>query len=153
MNLSGALQIVTDSLANHFAPLRVESHGGRFVEREMPMLLGKAPCILVALLGINRYVTRGRDRWNGDLRLGAYCLGADTFTDPRAVLAMDTALRIVDLLPDQLWGLSAQACRPPDVASIVADNVYTGHINNLRVALWGIAWDQTFSFDYGVSAP
>ena len=50
MNLSGALSIVAAGLAGQFAPLRVESHGGRFTERELAMLLGKAPCILAAVL-------------------------------------------------------------------------------------------------------
>jgi len=149
MNLSGALDIVTTSLAATLAPLRVQSHGGRFTESELALLLGDAPCILVAALSLTDYESRGRQRWAGTLRLGAYCLGADTPTEARATLAMDTALEIVDLLPGQLWGQSDQALRLPDVATITADNLYTGHINNLRVALWAVAWTQTFFFDTG----
>ncbi|MEI2742720.1 MAG: hypothetical protein V9G63_16275 [Candidatus Competibacter sp.] len=150
MNLSGALSIVAAGLAGQFAPLRVESHGGRFTEREIAMLLGKAPCVLAAVLGVSRVTARGRERWAADLRLGAYCLGADTPAESRADLAMDRAIEIVDLLPAQLWGKTDQDCRPPDIDTIAADNLYTGHINNLRVALWAVAWTQTFFFDHGV---
>ena len=150
MNLSGALSIVAAGLAGQFAPLRVESHGGRFTEREIAMLLGKAPCILAAVLGLGRVVSRGRDRWAADLRFGAYCLGADTPAEYRAELAMDRAVQIVDLLPSQLWGATDKTCRPPEIDTIAADNLYTGHINNLRVALWAVAWTQTFFFDNGV---
>ncbi len=151
MNLSGALATVAAGLAAGFAPLRVESHGGRFTEREIAMLLGKAPCILAAALGLSRVASRGRDRWAADLRLGAYCLGADTPAESRAELAMDRAIQIVDLLPHQLWGRTDRDCRPPEIESITADNLYTGHVNNLRVALWAVAWTQTFFFDHGVS--
>ena len=151
MNLSGVLAVVTERLATEFSPLRVEAHGGRFVEKELPMLLGKAPCILVATLGLADYESRGRNRWAGTLRLGAYCLGADTPSEARSVLAMDTALQIVDLLPAECWGLDTQTCRPPDVTSISAENLYTGHINNLRVALWAVAWTQPFTFHKGVN--
>lgn len=149
MNLSGARSVVTAGLAAHFAPLRVESHGGRFVERELPMVLGKAPCILVAVLGLDRVAMRGRGRWGADVRFGAYCLGADTTAEARANLAMDRALAVVDLLPLQTWGATEAVCRPPDITSITAANVYTGHVNNLRIALWACAWIQPFYFDTG----
>ncbi|MFZ1325951.1 MAG: hypothetical protein WAT67_08005 [Candidatus Contendobacter sp.] len=150
MNLSSVLAVVTEGLATAFAPLQVESHGGRFVEKELPLQLGKAPCILVAVLSLTDYKSRGRERWQSDLRFGAYCLGADTPSESRTRLAMDTALQIVDLLPTERWGFDEQTARPPEVTSISAENLYTGHVNNLRIALWAVAWTQTFHFDHGV---
>ena len=61
-----------------------------------------------------------------------------------------TRPQIAAQFPAQLWGKTDQDCRPPDIDTIAADNLYTGHINNLRVALWAVAWTQTFFFDHGV---
>ena len=151
MNLSGLLNHVVNALTPVFAPLPVAAHGGRFTEDELPMLLGEAPCLRVAILGLPRYVVRGRERWSGEVRLAVYCLGTDTPSISRADLAMDTAIRLVDWLPDQRFGLSEQESRIPETDSIRAENIYTGDINNLRVALWGVAWNQLFYFDHGVN--
>lgn len=150
MNLSSVLAQVVSHLTPIFAPLPVAAHGGRFTEEELPLLLGETPCLRVAILGLSSYVVRGRDRWSGSVRLAVYCLGADTPSVSRADLAMDTAIRLVDMLPDQRWGFDLQDARPPDLDSISAENIYTGDINNLRVALWGVAWSQIFSFTDGV---
>lgn len=147
MTLSGALTLVANSLAGKLAPLRVEAHGGRFTEREIAMLLAKAPCVLVAALSVVNIELRGTQRWAADVRLAAYSLGADTAAESRADVAMDHAFTIIDLLPAQLWGATAKECRTPDIATIIADNLYTGHINNLRVSLWAVAWTQRFFFD------
>lgn len=153
MNFSSARAAVVDTLASEFVPLRVEAHGGRFTERELALVLGKAPCILVALLGLSRYVGRGRRTWMGELDLSVFFLVKDDGADARADLAMDAANRLVDLLPEQRWGLDEQVCRPPLVPTITAENIYTGHANNLRVALWAVAWTQSFTFHNGVFQP
>lgn len=155
MNLSGALDIVTNSLATQLTPLRVQSCGGRFTKDDLGLLLGGVPCVLVSVLSLINPTSPGRSRRAWTLRLAAYCLGADTPTESRAVWAMDAAFRIVDLLllPGQFWGRNAQELQLPDMKSITADNLYTGYAENLRVALWAVAWTQTFIFDNGVSAP
>lgn len=153
VNLSGALDIVTTSLAATLAPLRVQAHGGRFTESELALLLGDAPCILVAVLNLTGYESRGRNRWQGPLRFAAYCLGADSPIESRNLWAMNAAIQIVDALPMQRWGRTEQEIKPPELASISADNLYTGYQNNLRVTLWAVAWTQTFIFDDGVSTP
>jgi hypothetical protein len=87
--------------------------------------------------------------WQATLRWSLVVLGADTATLERADLAVDTAFDLLQWLPQQRWGLTE--ARLPDADSLTADNLYTGSLNNLRVALWGVSWLQTFQTAFPVS--
>jgi len=47
-------------------------------------------------------------------------------------------------LPDQDWGIGDATLT--DRATVRADNLYTGQVNLLRVAVWGLTWTQAFFF-------
>jgi hypothetical protein len=125
--------------------LTVEAHGGQFTERELPLLLGKTPCILIAATGVSRYVPYAPGQWQGDTGWAAYCLGADSGGN-RAEQAMDAAQALLDQMLDQTWGLADSVCEPPDFTTVRAENLYSGHVNILRVALWVVTWQQTLTF-------
>ena len=137
-------------LATRYPDLTVVAHGGQFTERELPMLLAQAPALLVAIAGIGDLRPYLETGWLGTVRWAVYVLGADVPADPpdpaqpRAALASDTAFDLLLWLPDQRWNLAG--ARLPDPDSFAADNLYTGHVNVLRVALWGVTWTQTFHF-------
>ena len=141
---------VVAGLAARYPDLTVEAHGGQFTERELPMLLAKAPALLVAIAGFSDLKPYGETGWLATVRWAVYVLGADVPADPpdpaqpRAALASDTAFDLLLWLPDQRWSLPG--ARLPDPDSFAADNLYTGHVNVLRVALWGVTWTQSFLF-------
>lgn len=145
MSLIAAQTAVVGTLAPLFPALRVEAHGGRFTEAELAILLGRTPCLLIAVLGFDTYASSGLHRWSASVSWGAYCLAADSATG-RAELAMETVYALIERLPGQRWGLGA-ACKPPDMPTFAADNLYTGHANNLRIALWAASWSQTHHFE------
>lgn len=134
---------ITGVLATRYPTLTVEAHGGSFTERELPLLLAKAPAILVACTRITGLqIHEDASRWQADLGFALYVFGADSATTERDVLALDTVFDLLTFLPQQRWGLTA--ARLPDENSITADNLYTGQVNILRVAVWGLTWTQTF---------
>ena len=150
MTLSAIQTAIVAGLAARYTDLTVVAHGGQFTERELPLLLAQAPALLVASAGLDRLTPSGETAWRGQVRWAVYVLGNDLPADPpdpavpRAALAADTALDLLLWLPDQRWSLAVASL--PDPESFSADNLYTGHVNNLRVALWGVTWIQTFLF-------
>ena len=76
--------------------------------------------------------------------LALFVLGADTAVTERHDVALDTVFDLLLWLPSQRWNVPA--ARIPDQSTFGADNLYTGSLNNLRIALWGLRWDQTFTF-------
>lgn len=135
---------IVAGLAARYPDFTVEAHGGSFTERELPLLLAKAPCLLVACIGGTNLTWAGPTRWRGDLNFVLYVFGADTASTERAALALDTVFDVLAWLPDQNWSVSD--ARPTDRTTVRADNLYTGQVNLLRVAVWGLTWTQSFFF-------
>lgn len=136
---------ITAKLAVKFPALTVESHGGRFTERELAMTLAKAPALLLGCLGLGPPQPVGEWGWRCDLRLVAYVLGSDTVSTARDIAALDAVFALHAWLPDQRWGLAdAQIIDPQTITS---DNLYTGHSNLLRVSVWAVAWTQAFTLE------
>lgn len=135
---------IVAAVAARYPAFAVEAHGGNFTERELPFLLSKAPIILVACTTLPGLQPAGVNTWRSALRWGLFVLGSDTATEARDDVALDAAFDLLLWLPRQRWDL--EEARLPDMNSFSADNLYTGSLNNLRVALWGLRWDQTFTF-------
>ena len=142
MTPSAILAAVVAGVAARYPALTVEAHGGQFTERELPMLLAKVPALLVSINGIANLTPYGETGWLGTVQWACYVLGADLPADPgsppevpatpaipRAALAIDAIFDLLTWLPSQRWNLAA--ARLPDPDSFSADNLYTGHINNL----------------------
>lgn len=134
---------MTGVLAARYPAMTVEAHGGSFTERELPVLLAKAPAVLVACTRISGlHIGEDASLWRADLGMALYVFGVDTATTDRDVLALDTVFDLLTFLPAQRWGLNE--ARIMEESSITADNLYTGHVNLLRIAVWGVTWTQTF---------
>lgn len=144
MNLFDAQAAIVSTLTPLLDPIPVLAHGGTFTERELPMLLSQAPCVLIAARRLDGYSAAGLQRWSARVAWVAFCLAIDSEVG-RAEVAMDCAYSLVRIVPQQRWGLDTQ-CKIPDFASIAADNLYSSHVNNLRVALWAVGWNQTHYF-------
>lgn len=147
LTFSVAQAAVVAGLAARYTDFSVELHGGNFTERELPFLLGKAPVILASCVRVTDFRTLGPDGWEGVLQWAVAVLATDTASTPRAAWALDTVFDLLRWVPDQRWGLE-QANLPEPDSMTTADNLYTGHVNNLRVALWGTGWKQTFQTLY-----
>ena len=141
MKLTGVRDAMVSTLAARYPALKVESHGGQFTEKEVALLLGKAPALLVGCLGfpaLEPFI----DQWKGAATWAVYVFAADTATNARDVLALDIVQDLMTWLPDQRWGIGEADF--VDRESLTADNLYTGHVNILRVSLWAVTWSQTF---------
>lgn len=141
MSLSAAHAAVVSTLATAFADWTVEAHGGSFTERELPLLLARAPLLLASCLAVDRMTPYRETGWRAQTRWAVYVFGADTATTDRAVLALDAVAALLAWLPDQRWGLAAAEL--PDQESFAAENLYTGQANILQVSLWAVTWTQT----------
>lgn len=146
MSLYDLQAAIVATLAPLVAPVPVIAHGGPFAEAELPMLLGQAPCVLLSVTGVRTFEPYAPGQWRGVVGFAAVSLGADS-GGGRAEQAMDLAEIVLGQLIDQQWGLSDAVCEPPDFTAASADNLYTGRVNNLRVALWAVSWTQPFIFD------
>lgn len=148
MSLTAFLTAVTTILTPALpVGVKIEQHGGRFTERELPLLLAKAPCVLVSSLGISQLDPYAAATWRGQIQFAVYVIGADVSGQSRGPMAMDLAQTVMQqLLPDQFWGLNEDTCDPPDWKTARAENLYSGHINTLQVAIWTVTWTQTFTF-------
>lgn len=135
---------IVASLAARYPAFTVDGHGGTFTEREVPLLLAKAPALLVACTGGKSFTAAGPGRWKGALNWALYVFGADSATTERDVLALDTVFDLTVWLPEQKWGIAD--ARLLDPTSLTADNLYSGQVNILRVAVWGLTWTQSFYF-------
>lgn len=147
MSLPLLMTGMVNTLTPLLSPIKVKAHGGQFTERELALLLGDAPGVLIAALGLGSFGPN--DELNGfqaSGRFAAYCIGTATATDTATEVAQAAAQTVINaLLLDQTWGVPA-LCQPPDLASLSAEAVYSGHINILSVAIWAVAWTQNFEF-------
>jgi len=136
---------IISTLKTLVTPVNVIAHGGRFTEHELPVLLNQSPCILVSCAGIVEVKQYEPTQWQGVTQWAAYCFGADTASS-RADQAMDLAEAVLNQMQYQLWGISSTIIEYPSFSSARADNLYSGHVNNLRVAIWGVTWNQLITF-------
>lgn len=141
MTPSAILDAAVAVVAARYPTFKVEAHGGRFAETDLPLLLAKAPALLLGCGGLPQLVPAGERGWRADWTWGLYVLGADVGSAGRAALALDTCVDLMTWLPEQTWGVPG--ARLVDPAAISADNLFTGHVNILRVALWGLTWTQS----------
>lgn len=129
------------ALAARYPGFKVEAHGGRFAESDVPLLLAKAPALLLGCGGLPQLAPVGERGWRADWTWALYVLGADVGATGRDALALDTCADLMTWLPEQTWGVPG--ARLVDPAAISADNLFTGHVNILRVSLWGLTWTQS----------
>lgn len=124
-------------------PITVEPRGGAFTDRELPLLLSKAPSLWVActrLSGLRVY--RPARNWEATLDWSLLLLVKGSATVDREDQALDTVFDLLTWLPHQNWGFAGAQLPAED--TLAAENLYTGQVDLLRVAAWGVTWRQTF---------
>ena len=112
------------------------THHGEFGEKELKTYLVKAPCVILAPIGMPKAVVAGPNVM-AEIGYAAFIL-----TRSRPELErLDAALMITEVilgfLPYEPFGL---ARKPSDVE---AANLYSGAIDGAGMALWAIRWRQT----------
>lgn len=112
------------------------THHGEFGEKEIKAYLVKAPCVILAPLGIPDMKVAGPNVL-ATIMYGAFVLTRSRPELPRGDAAMAIAEVIATFLPYEGFGL---ARRPSDVE---AANLYSGTIDQMGMALWAIRWRQT----------
>lgn len=136
---------IVTTLTDAFPGWGVERYIGPLSEDEVPALLPKMPIFLVSVLRITDFVPHGHQQFRGTLPLKIYVLGVEQ-QESHAFLVLSTAHSLLTKLPGQRWGLAD--ARPPDSTTLAADNLETVRANGLRVSLWTVSWDQTFTFTF-----
>lgn len=124
-------------------PCPVETVGGAFDGAELRRHVVAAPLVLLALTRVGD-LNRHGPAWKASLTLQAYVVTRDTPDLPRERAALDLTGRIIahahaiDTLeaPD-----GSKLFRPGAAPSTLsADNLYSGSIDSVAVALWGVRW-------------
>lgn len=137
---------IVNALTPVVAPLKVQAHGGAFTEKELALLLGDAPCVLVSPLAVEGFKPTDDTTWRGDVRWAAVCLAVEQPGLPREQQASDAATHIMGQLISQSWGLTDADLEPAALSSITAEAVYSGRVNLLQVSIWAVSWTQTLVF-------
>lgn len=139
MNLVDLREAVRQQLADAVGPkITVQTFGGRFDLAELKRWGARAPCLLVAAMGLPRLELEG-GTWNADVRWAVFVLTKDLPQRPRDATALDLVeATLVVIRPEEDWG-------DPDgqaVRDVAAENLYSGQIDTNGVALWVVTWRQ-----------
>lgn len=121
----------------------VYTHGGRVDLEELKRYALKAPCAIVAPLGIRRGTEEG-NTLVADVVWGCYLLAKDS----KAMLRNDWALMLLELAmsvikPSQRWGDDAAEM----IKELRAENLFSGSLDQLAVSLWVVTWAQGYDFN------
>lgn len=128
--------IIADLQARLGNNVKVSGHGGRFGSDELKRYGAVAPACLVAILGVSNLQASGSSIV-GDVACAALIVTADRPGLLRDLAALGIVTTLVAALPGVDFGLDVSGA-----ASVRADNLYSGAVDQLGVALWAIAWRQ-----------
>ena len=130
--------VVVDALS---AALGVEvlPVGGAFDAAELRRHVTRTPCVLVSLARVDSFDGFATE-WQSGATFAAYVVTRDLPDADRDVQAMDLVTAIVRLLsasPSFGTGTAARVVNPQGVS---ADNLYSGAVDSVAVALWSVTW-------------
>lgn len=140
-NLITIRDAIVTALHTKFGDWTVQGHGGRFTLEELPLLLGRIPLMLVANLGISEGTRAGKGEMMLTLRHAIYLLATDKSGINRDEWVLDAVENLLEFLMKQTWNGAARSI--PELP-LQAQNLYAKTVNNLRVAVWGIPFTQSF---------
>lgn len=110
-------------------------HHGEFGEKEIKAYLVKAPCVILAPLGLPDMKPMGPNVF-ATVQYAAFILTRSKPELERGDAAMAIAEVIATFLPYEGFGL---ARKPADVE---AANLYSGTIDQMGMSLWAVRWRQ-----------
>lgn len=131
--------IVTAVKAHLGGHVTVEAHGGRFDRLELARYSKRAPAVLIAAMSMPRVEERPRSR--PQVQFAAFVVCRDAPSAPRDAQALTLAEALVRLVPRNQWG--REDAESP--ANISAENLYSGEIDKLGIAMWAVSWRQTIA--------
>lgn len=122
-----------------------ELHGGRFNVEELKRLGRQAPALFLSALAAPANTGVGDGRRQIALQLTAFVLASDQRGLPRDVAVLNLVEAVMMTLPQQTWGLPESdtplRCGFPE--RISAQNLYSGSLDKVKSALWGVSWRQS----------
>ncbi len=117
-------------------PCPVKAIGGAFGADELRRHVTASPCVLVAMLRLTAY-TPSLAGWKADATCVAYVVTRDTPTASRDAQALTLVSALLANLASASYGTAARLVQQAD---LTADNLYSGTLDSVAVALWGITW-------------
>jgi phage gp37-like protein len=115
-----------------------EAHGGRFAPEDLKRYATGAPAVLVACLGAVSVEQTAEGEADGMLRWAAFVLATDKAGHPRDAGALAVVEALLSRIPGNRFADAANTI-PYDLR---ADNLYSGAVDKLGIALWAITWRQ-----------
>lgn len=132
---------ITAALASKFTDWHVQGHGGRFTLEEIPLLLGRTPLMLLANIGVSEWTRAGKGEAMVTLEHAIYLMSTDKSGTSRDEWALDAVENVLWFLMSQTWNGVARSI---PALPFQAQNLYAKTVNNLRLAVWGIPFTQSF---------
>lgn len=143
MSLSLIKKYLIDTLTTELAPVAVKWTGGSFGSDDLKRFLTTSPTVMVSILGINdwkKVQVPGKFRCNAVGQFGIYLLARGENRDSET---LDLVASMLTIAPG-LTG-TGDTFRIFSPTEPTAQNLYSGQIDGLAVALWGVQWDASIS--------
>lgn len=116
----------------------VVGHAGRFdTAEELLRIITQAPAVLVSCLAVNRVDEQGGVLCP-EVRWVAYVVTRDAPKLKKDVSAVAIIEQLVRVIAGNRWGIDGTH-RP---RGITGENLYSGAIDSLGVAIWAVPWQQ-----------
>lgn len=114
-------------------------HAGRFDLSEIKRLSARTPGVFISVLGIVSSEEIGTGETDLELAMASYVLTADTRGLPRDVAAVNLVEALSLRIIGSRWGISG-GVHP--AGKVKANNLYSGDLDRIGIAMWGISWRQ-----------
>lgn len=119
------------------------SHGGRFSVDDLKRIAQRTPAVRVGCLAIRDMVSDNAGGIDITVVWGVFVITTDTPQFSRDAAALILVAAIAALVPDNRWAAIAS----DNPAAARGDNLYSGQLENVGVALWAITWQQQLTLD------
>lgn len=119
-----------------------KTHPGRFNQEELSrMAAGRLPQVLVAIINAPAIKPGDNEQAEISLRFAAFIITADMPTLPKDIGALNLVEAVGAIVPNNRWGQTGKRLSTPQ--NISAENLYSGTLDNIGVAVWAITWNQS----------
>tara|TARA_B100000700_G_scaffold140319_1_gene156343 strand:+ start:230 stop:775 length:546 start_codon:yes stop_codon:yes gene_type:complete len=140
--MSGDIETVRQAIVTSLgdalgAPVLIESHGGRFDRAELARYSKRAPVVLIAAMSLPSVGERG-SMTLPTVQFAAFVICRDAPGEPRDTQALTLAEALVRHITGNRW--EQESVQRPE--RINAENLYSGEIDRLGIAMWAVSWRQ-----------
>ncbi len=113
-------------------------HAGRFDLAELKRLAARTPAVYIAILGVPQSENPGSGELDLELAMAAHIVTADTRGLARDVSALNLAQTLISRIYGNRWGVKWAF----PAQKVKGQNLYSGNIDRVGVAMWGVSWRQ-----------